>query len=336
MSVKDNIEKWKDTVLTNFIKKKGASAISKVEIDHIVDWMSSPDAEKYVNRLYRISVPAALNHSHLWTERLNKKAKKLLDNERDLDGLKIIKKFNDGFSIIELDSEEDYAKEGHFMGHCVYSYFGRKSAVIFSLRDKKNEPHCTIEFDPKRKYIIQIKGKGNSDVHEKYRPYLINFLCDREALAWDKIDSYDLENIGANNLGNFLYKNTEKPLNIVFNGDMAVINQMWDSYIIESLTVKGDLLFKNFTKCRRLAKKIVVEGDLIIEEAHHMLRLSDNIRVIGDVEVIECPNLKCLGKDSEDFGGDILLSDLETYCKKPVTKGEIEVEDVPRLRRAFR
>lgn len=38
------------------------------------------------------------------------------------------------------------------MSHCVASYYGR-NAKIYSLRDSKNKPHCTIEDGQ------QVKGK---------------------------------------------------------------------------------------------------------------------------------------------------------------------------------
>ena len=38
------------------------------------------------------------------------------------------------------------------MSHCVASYYGR-DVEIYSLRDKKNLPHCTLEKDN------QIKGE---------------------------------------------------------------------------------------------------------------------------------------------------------------------------------
>ncbi|WP_353889043.1 PcfJ domain-containing protein [uncultured Flavobacterium sp.] len=56
--------------------------------------------------------------------------------------------------MVTLKSESSYIREGKLMSHCVGSYYGRDK-IIYSLRDSKNNPHCTIEHGQ------QIKGKGN-------------------------------------------------------------------------------------------------------------------------------------------------------------------------------
>ena len=56
------------------------------------------------------------------------------------------------------------------MRHCVESYYG-KDDEIYSLRDKKNNPHATFS-----KSSQQIKGKGNGNIHPKYVKYCVEFL----------------------------------------------------------------------------------------------------------------------------------------------------------------
>ena len=82
----ESIENWMEKVYENYLKK--GNSITQQELDHIVDWMKSPSAEKFQNRLYRISVPAALEHANKWTEKLNKKANKLLAQKENIDGTK--------------------------------------------------------------------------------------------------------------------------------------------------------------------------------------------------------------------------------------------------------
>ena len=55
------------------------------------------------------------------------------------------------------------------MSSCVASYYG-KDVKVYSLRDKFNNPHCTMEKDQ------QIKGKGNGDIDPKYVGYVVKFL----------------------------------------------------------------------------------------------------------------------------------------------------------------
>ena len=89
------------------------------------------------------------------------------------------------------------------MGHCVGGYCPDVAAGrsrIFSLRDAKNEPHVTIEVQPKHRsasdadapvnvaeyqkwiskelppVIKQIKGKGNAKPKKDYIPFVQDFV----------------------------------------------------------------------------------------------------------------------------------------------------------------
>ena len=93
--------------------------------------------------------------------------------------------------------------EGDTMGHCVGGYcpdVASGHSRIFSLRDAKNEPHVTIEVQPKRRsasdadapvnvaeyqkwiskelppVIKQIKGKGNAKPKKDYIPFVQDFV----------------------------------------------------------------------------------------------------------------------------------------------------------------
>mgnify|MGYP003345408180 CR=1 FL=1 len=93
--------------------------------------------------------------------------------------------------------------EGDTMGHCVGGYTDKVMgghSRIFSLRDAKNEPHVTIEVQPKRRsagdpdaptdvaehqkwlhqeqpaVIKQIYGKSNAKPKKQYIPYVQDFI----------------------------------------------------------------------------------------------------------------------------------------------------------------
>jgi hypothetical protein len=53
--------------------------------------------------------------------------------------------FKDGFKFVKLKSKPAFEREGKLMSHCVSGYHGREGIEIHSLRDEKNNPHCTIE-----------------------------------------------------------------------------------------------------------------------------------------------------------------------------------------------
>tara|TARA_B100000214_G_scaffold274245_1_gene204391 strand:- start:9776 stop:11968 length:2193 start_codon:yes stop_codon:yes gene_type:complete len=89
-------------------------------------------------------------------------------NEVDLD-------FKNGFKMVKVPPE-DLSIEGELMGHCVGGYcdgVSKGEIAIYSLRDRRNKPHATIEVvrgNPG--FIEQIKGKGNGTPVEKYRPMI--------------------------------------------------------------------------------------------------------------------------------------------------------------------
>jgi hypothetical protein len=123
--------------------------------------------------LTRLSVPDALDKSDEWTHQLTKK-KVSAEAEK---GEEVVKKYPDGFTWKKLTSDAALDREGNLMGHCVGSYCDQVAGgdtVIYSLRDSKNEPHCTIEVT--RGKIEQIKGKQNKEVVQKYHKYVQDFV----------------------------------------------------------------------------------------------------------------------------------------------------------------
>tara|TARA_Y100001973_G_scaffold73279_1_gene106941 strand:- start:2751 stop:5162 length:2412 start_codon:yes stop_codon:yes gene_type:complete len=89
----------------------------------------------------------------------------------------VVYSFDSGFTIVKVPSQ-DLETEGEFMGHCVGSYCDHVSSgavEIYSLRNRKNEPHATIEITRDGK-VYQIKGKGNAAPVEKYRPMIKQWL----------------------------------------------------------------------------------------------------------------------------------------------------------------
>jgi hypothetical protein len=114
---------------------------------------------------------------------------------------------------------EDALKyEGDTMGHCVGGYCPdviQGKSRIYSLRDKRGEPHVTIEVQPMRgselgryaadlpegedvavmksppQKITQIKGKGNAKPKEEYLPFVQDFVRGGE---WSDVG--DLKNTG--------------------------------------------------------------------------------------------------------------------------------------------
>jgi hypothetical protein len=43
------------------------------------------------------------------------------------------------------------------------------------MRDKKNEPHITIEVDVRTSSVVQVKGKANTNPSEEYLKLITEF-----------------------------------------------------------------------------------------------------------------------------------------------------------------
>jgi hypothetical protein len=100
--------------------------------------------------------------------------------------------FPDGFFVRELKTKEALQAEGERMNHCVggegyCDHVSKGTRRIFSLRDPKNVPKVTIEFDPASQLVNQAKGVANSNPKD-YTKYLSELadLLGGQNLAYNK------------------------------------------------------------------------------------------------------------------------------------------------------
>lgn len=321
------IQEWLDKNLQNYLKKKGDKVsfegqeveLKKDVVDHIVDWMESKDAERHRKRLLRMSVPDAYRLSILWTRKLHKKSKKLKKKNQELETVETVLEFDDGYFFVKLKDEISYLEEGEKMGHCVGGYYGR-DCEIYSLRDKDNNPHCTIEVRNRECY--QIKGRANGDVVEKYHHHVKNFL---NTIDLDVLPKYDVEKIGCYYFGTFLFHQTDKmPKNLFVNKNFNLSRDKMEKPV-NRLEVNGDLKIQHYHGWRLLADEIIVHGDLLIEDLRYTTRLCNKLKVMGDVEIIETNQLRCLATE-HDIDGNVLVEDCAVLLTKNIKcKGELEV-----------
>jgi len=161
LSANKEVLNWVETNLTNYIKKQEST--NQTEVEHIIDYLVSDSAPK---RLKKMSYEEAKKNTDKWNKALIKKGNDILEVGSDVE---IIKDFGDGFKIVKLVGENAFKREGFLMRHCVASYFSGNTN-IYSLRDKDNMPHCTMEENQ------QIKGKGNGSINPRYIKYVVAFL----------------------------------------------------------------------------------------------------------------------------------------------------------------
>ncbi len=133
------------------------------------------------------SFEKALDFSHKWHEEMAIKAEK--DNrkprkdeafyEHSISDTKEIMQFENGYTVVQLLTEEALDFESDNMGHCVgkgsYDKGVKDGNVqIYSIRDENGEPHVTFEVS--NGAINQCKGKGNKPPVKKYIPYIQEFV----------------------------------------------------------------------------------------------------------------------------------------------------------------
>lgn len=152
------------------------------KIEHITEWLVDLVSLEGINALNQLrgiqSLDIAYQHADKYFAEKNKRAEEA-SAKTELTGTKTILEFSNGAKWVEVFSKECLDSEGKRMGHCVGSYASRVEGggtKIFSLRDKKNEPHITIEFDTDDGVILQIKGKQNRPPVEEYWKYVAKFL----------------------------------------------------------------------------------------------------------------------------------------------------------------
>ena len=226
--------------------------------DHIVDILKQDLAEGRIrpDKLNKISIEQAVRRAHEYNEeRKRKMAETAL---KATEGMPVHKDYGNGFRWLELALDKNlpegwsqhpsgtytdpqgvnhvqhpnYSKleealkyEGDTMGHCVGGYcpdVASGNTRIFSLRDKKNEPHVTIEVNKVRgaelgrqaadlpddeavrimknppERIEQIKGKGNAKPVAKYIPYAQDFVKSGNWTNVEDLHHADMVPIGNN------------------------------------------------------------------------------------------------------------------------------------------
>ena len=164
----------------------GNLSVYNNDIRYIVDYLNG--AENVAKEVWDLNFPQMMHAAESWHDEFKGKV-----STGDYETKDTVHDFGNGFTMVKVPSE-DLEAEGDKMGHCVggyCEYVDRGSTTIFSLRDKKNEPHVTIEVQGEEQ-IVQIKGKGNDTPVEKYRPMIRQWIQDNfEPDAYLKSDGVE-------------------------------------------------------------------------------------------------------------------------------------------------
>ena len=142
-----------------------------------------PRALKFLKANWQQAATAARR----WHQSLLKNQGKSID--KTIEGQETVLPLGE-YTWVKLTTEAALKAEGECMGHCV----GRAGyindvqagkAEIYSLRDKNNEAHATLEVQitDGQKLIQQCKGRGNEVIVGKYVPH-VNAAVEKLNLYW--------------------------------------------------------------------------------------------------------------------------------------------------------
>lgn len=182
---KQEVKNWINTTLAAKLRKEGQ--LNQGEVEHILDYLNS---DKAPARLSKMSYDQAKVASDKWMKTQIKKGNHII--ETDADVKVILRSKTTGFKFVKLIGEAAFKREGFLMGHCVASYHDKRGSEVYSLRDAKNNPHCTIEVIRENNIVQQIKGKGNGSIHPNYIKYVLKIL---KYFKMDVRDS-EMQNLG--------------------------------------------------------------------------------------------------------------------------------------------
>jgi hypothetical protein len=162
-------------------------SVLRTDIEHAIAFLNT----RFGPLTY--SVVEAIHLANLNIQSQNEKAE-------DIEGLiRTIYKCDDSFYIVSLLNWTAFAREGKLMQHCLgdtnQDYLRKLNEniiEIWSLRDRTNTPYCTMEFEIKRKRVLQIKGRRNGNVEVTCAKHVRDFLAhkkeDGEIVSFDRID----------------------------------------------------------------------------------------------------------------------------------------------------
>lgn len=141
---------------------------------HMIDYFRSDkfNAEMGLSNLYGATLSSVEEKVRKWSQ---VKPNSVMDDPQGNIPVYEI----DNYMWYQLTSEKALDYESFIMGHCVgqgsYDNGLRAGTIkIFSLRDSKNNPHCTIELREGK--LAQVKGIKNGTILPKYRKACAAFI----------------------------------------------------------------------------------------------------------------------------------------------------------------
>ncbi|MBS1038073.1 hypothetical protein [Gluconobacter cerinus] len=247
------------------------------------DWLRvlEPDSELY-SIVDRISWENIQICQTKWHETHSFQSKQLKEGVGDISP---VIDLENGLKWVKLESPESKHRENRNMNIHINA-----KTIPFSLRDDKNQPHVTVEFDNEKKKFERIMSEGSWGLHKKYYEDIL------------KLYKY----VGADNYDLLLEKDPE-------DYDYCHNTEKYDYYaVFDEKYVYGE------DAIAELPDDTVF--DLVIFPGTHAV--SNGRLYIGDEKILSCPentvfDYVLLRRDSKikEWNYDV-LGDLDVYGTK--------------------
>jgi hypothetical protein len=220
------------------------------------------------------------------------------------------------YKWVQLITKEDCREEGSAMGHCIgnsshSSRISSGSAIAFSLRDKFNRPHISIEASSNDRVIIEMKGSSNQIPKDEYVSYFVDLfkkyhftgLNDYYGREMFLRNSQIVEEINEldDSFFDFDFK-LEIGLQPFEENEIYIKLIEINSNINKTIDIPDNTRFTNTLKLVAnkvsIGSNLLIGGDLILE--CKTLKIGDNIKVGGNFKTNK--QIKNIENKVECFG----------------------------------
>lgn len=196
----------------------------------------------------------------------------------------------EGYDWVSLSSRQNLARESKLMQHCVghnphyYEEIQNGRCKIYSLRDKNNNPHCTIQVSSKDNSVIQIRGKQNTVVVPKYHRACSEFL------GWLKpshVPEHDMRYLGLTRINNTVYNVLSLPDGLEVQDNLNLAGYGLLESLPGNLTVHGNLSISR-TNIRELPPDLYVGGSFSASSTP-LQSIPETVHFGGSVNISDTP-----------------------------------------------
>lgn len=174
MNIQEKIklfEEWKKSTYYPLVKD---NYNQRGEIDDIRDFFIHEKNTSKIPTFLNSTISRIRKMVTVWIDEQN--ISQRVHEQKDLDYIEILD-MDSNFKWIQLISQNSFNNEGLLMDHCVADYFNKdQDQIILSLRNEYNLPKITVEYNPNRNMIIQVRARRNNVISKKYAKYLMELF----------------------------------------------------------------------------------------------------------------------------------------------------------------